>query len=291
MKKFWLLTYGGGALIYVCYAFLFDRLFLVTGIEAPFVVATAIPAVLSYIFVMWRQRMTAECLVPAPDPQAFLQGFSMFVQRTLRLRQSPDAPSTPAAALGTATASLPSRLEFVPATWRSRLQLGIAVTLPHAGQAVVTGQVCQLKLIKKRFSGATISRLVDTKLPGEELAFISRKTFGWCALVVHLILFVQLLALLGIEGTRPEGAADVSKRADAPTAVAGGDFTDTLTLSRDQAQAGTVVNLAIPGRERLVKVRVPAGVRNGQRFVYRGAGRPGLNGGAPGDLHVAVSIQ
>jgi molecular chaperone DnaJ len=46
----------------------------------------------------------------------------------------------------------------------------------------------------------------------------------------------------------------------------------------------------IEHRPREVKVRVPAGVRDGQRIRLKGRGGPGRNGGPPGDLHVIVHV-
>ncbi len=44
-------------------------------------------------------------------------------------------------------------------------------------------------------------------------------------------------------------------------------------------------------RSREVKVRVPAGVSDGQRIRVKGRGGAGVNGGAPGDLYVVVSVE
>ncbi|MCO8126339.1 molecular chaperone DnaJ [Acidimicrobiia bacterium EGI L10123] len=46
----------------------------------------------------------------------------------------------------------------------------------------------------------------------------------------------------------------------------------------------------IEHRPREVKVRVPAGVQDGQRIRLKGRGGPGRNGGPPGDLHVIVHV-
>src|ERR671910_1054495 len=46
----------------------------------------------------------------------------------------------------------------------------------------------------------------------------------------------------------------------------------------------------IEHRPREVKVRLPAGVEDGQRIRLRGRGGPGRNGGPSGDLYVTVSV-
>ncbi|MER6146085.1 DnaJ C-terminal domain-containing protein [Streptomyces sparsogenes] len=42
--------------------------------------------------------------------------------------------------------------------------------------------------------------------------------------------------------------------------------------------------------QRTCKVRIPAGIRDGQKVRIRELGGPGKHGGAPGDLYVTVHI-
>jgi molecular chaperone DnaJ len=52
----------------------------------------------------------------------------------------------------------------------------------------------------------------------------------------------------------------------------------------------TCQGTGVEHRPREVKVRLPAGVEDGQRIRLRGRGGPGRNGGPPGDLYVTVSV-
>jgi molecular chaperone DnaJ len=53
----------------------------------------------------------------------------------------------------------------------------------------------------------------------------------------------------------------------------------------------TCVGTGIEHRPREVKVRIPAGVEDGQRIRLRGRGGPGRNGGPPGDLYVTCRVN
>jgi len=52
----------------------------------------------------------------------------------------------------------------------------------------------------------------------------------------------------------------------------------------------TCAGSGIERRPRTVKVKLPAGVTDGQRIKLKGRGSPGRNGGPPGDLYVVVHV-
>jgi molecular chaperone DnaJ len=76
------------------------------------------------------------------------------------------------------------------------------------------------------------------------------------------------------------------------TAWRGDDLEAVLDLSFEDAVRGltTEVTLSRPDGSQTFKVRVPAGVDDGQRIRLSGKGGPGVNGGAPGDLYAVVRV-
>jgi molecular chaperone DnaJ len=81
-------------------------------------------------------------------------------------------------------------------------------------------------------------------------------------------------------------------------AVDQGPFSFSQVCNRC-AGAGRIVETPCPrcggggseSRTREVKVRIPAGVADGQRVKVKGKGMPGRNGGPPGDLYVNVRVS
>lgn len=66
----------------------------------------------------------------------------------------------------------------------------------------------------------------------------------------------------------------------------GADLETELSLSFHEAISGATRTMSIDGRQ--VQVKIPAGVNDKARIKLRGKGRPGNNGGPPGDLLVSI---
>ncbi|MFB4205493.1 Curved DNA-binding protein [wastewater metagenome] len=84
--------------------------------------------------------------------------------------------------------------------------------------------------------------------------------------------------------------------------VRGQDQTARLTVSLDEAFHGGARTVQLEGAEpdtqgrmrrtqRSLRVRVPAGVTNGQRIRLAGQGQPGMGGGERGDLYLEIHIS
>jgi molecular chaperone DnaJ len=70
----------------------------------------------------------------------------------------------------------------------------------------------------------------------------------------------------------------------------GADITATTTLDFLTAIHGDTVTLQLPGGK-ATKVKIPAGVKDGQKIKLRGKGQPSPDGGEAGDLVLTVSVR
>ena len=69
----------------------------------------------------------------------------------------------------------------------------------------------------------------------------------------------------------------------------GGDVVATATVPLETAALGGSTRVALPGG-RMVDVKVPAGIDDGQQIRLRGQGQPGPVGGEAGDALITVKI-
>lgn len=73
----------------------------------------------------------------------------------------------------------------------------------------------------------------------------------------------------------------------------GEDLELSTEVTLEQAYHGTTKVVSVPGANgttRRLEVRVPPGVKTGQRIRLAGEGRPGDGGGAAGDLYLTVTV-
>lgn len=76
-------------------------------------------------------------------------------------------------------------------------------------------------------------------------------------------------------------------------AMPGADLEATIPLSLREAYTGTRRTLNLPdaaGNLHSVEVRIPAGVRDGERLRVKGKGAPGRGGGPKGDLILSIHL-
>ncbi len=75
----------------------------------------------------------------------------------------------------------------------------------------------------------------------------------------------------------------------------GGDVEHTVSLTFEQGARGVSLDLPLPASEGVpaqrITVRVPPGVKDGQRIRVRGKGQPGPAGAPAGDLYIVCSIK
>ena len=72
----------------------------------------------------------------------------------------------------------------------------------------------------------------------------------------------------------------------------GQDLQSSLEISLREAHGGTKrsIRLQREGKNRTVNVKIPAGIKNGERIRLAGEGAPGNEGGPGGDLYLTVNV-
>ena len=79
--------------------------------------------------------------------------------------------------------------------------------------------------------------------------------------------------------------------------MAGQDYSGKITISLEEAFNGTVKNIEVPGldsstqKTQTLSVKIPVGVKSGQKIRVAGQGAPGTNGGPRGDLYLKIEIM
>ena len=86
----------------------------------------------------------------------------------------------------------------------------------------------------------------------------------------------------------PFGAGSHAQQA-APTPEKGGTVRAKLSISFRQALNGATLTIKVGGSP--IKVRIPAGIKDGQKVRVKGHGKPGMHGGSAGAPEVAVTVK
>jgi DnaJ-class molecular chaperone len=71
----------------------------------------------------------------------------------------------------------------------------------------------------------------------------------------------------------------------------GGDQTDTIVLKADEAARGGPFAYLHRKQGKKLVVKIPPGIRHGQRIRLTGMGEPGTAGGQPGSLYLRIRIR
>jgi curved DNA-binding protein len=103
--------------------------------------------------------------------------------------------------------------------------------------------------------------------------------------------FEDLFSRMGRRAGRRGRGQPVS---EAPTPTPGRDIDHDVSLTFDQAIRGTHLDLSLScegAATETVSVKIPPGVREGQRIRIRGKGEPAVGGGKSGDLYIIARIQ
>lgn len=77
----------------------------------------------------------------------------------------------------------------------------------------------------------------------------------------------------------------------------GADLHGTIRIGLEEAFKGVVKEIELPahggkGAHQMLRVKIPAGVKTGQKIRLAGKGEPALlAGGAPGDLYITINVE
>ncbi|HDZ23958.1 MAG TPA: J domain-containing protein [Desulfobacteraceae bacterium] len=77
-----------------------------------------------------------------------------------------------------------------------------------------------------------------------------------------------------------------------PRGIKGQDLVYELSLTLEDIASGTEKLIAydLGGAQEKVSVKIPAGIQSGKKLRLPGKGRPGIQGGPPGDLYIQVHV-
>lgn len=107
----------------------------------------------------------------------------------------------------------------------------------------------------------------------------------------------------GFEGFQFEGAPEdlfeglfggVRGGRRAPRSRKGADVAYRMNVSLEQAVRGFETHITVPGDDgesRTLEVKIPAGIRDGQKVRVAGRGHPGHEGGPAGDVLVEIHLE
>jgi curved DNA-binding protein len=73
----------------------------------------------------------------------------------------------------------------------------------------------------------------------------------------------------------------------------GQHYEGKISISLDEAYKGTVKSIQIPGehdKPQTLNVKIPAGVKSGQKIRLAGQGAKSVNNGPPGDIYLTVDV-